>query len=161
MNKKASAILTLIFEVIAVLLVIGMVYSIATGFATSRTVNKINRAEDVKMWVNVLVSLPGDVVIENSKTFEDYYVNLYGDKVHVGIVGENKEDVVERMFILPEGYVADGFVNNVTDVCLEKKGSYINLRECSKGEIKMSFEDEEFTRGLGGSFSGGGAGGSW
>ena len=159
MNKKASAILTLIFEVIAVLLVVGMVYSIATGFATSRTVNKINRAEDIKMWVNVLVSLPGDVVIENSKSFEDYYVNLYGNKVSVGIVGENKEDVMERRFILPEGYVADGFVNNITDVCLEKKGSYINLRECSTGEIKSP--TEEFEGGLGGSFSGGGAGGSW
>jgi len=150
---------TIIFEVIAVLLVIGMVYSIASGFATSKTVNKINRAEDLKMWVNVLVSLPGDAVIENSKSFENYYMNLYGDKVSIGIVGENKEEVVDRYFMLPDGYVAEGFVNNVTDLCMAKKGSYINFRECSKEEIKLL--SGEFSGGLDGSFGGGGAGGSW
>jgi hypothetical protein len=152
MNNKASAVLTLIFELVAVVLVIGMVYSIASGFATSRTVNKINRAEDLKMWVNVLVSLPGDVVIENSKTFEDYYINLYGDKISVGIVGENKEDVIERKFILPKGYVAEGFANNVTNLCMTKKGSYINFRECSKTEVKsFSPELESGPGGVGGS----------
>ena len=163
MNNNASAVLTMIFEVVAVILVIGMVYSIADGFATSKTVNKVNRAEDLKMWVNVLVSLPGDAVIENSKSFEDYYVNLYGNKISVGIVGENKEDVVERKFILPQGYVAEGFVNNATDLCMAKKGAYINFRECSKTEVKPYYPEVEgeFEGDLGGSYGGAGAGGSW
>ncbi len=161
MNNQASAILTLIFELIAVLLVVGMVYSIADGFATSKTVNKINRAEDLKMWVNVLVSLPGDAVIENSKSFEGYYMNLYGNKVSVGIVGESKEEVEERQFILPTGYVAEGFVNDVTYLCMTKKGSYINFRECSEEEVKLTYNPDDFEGGLEGDFGGGGAGGSW
>ena len=155
MNKKASSVLMIIFELIAVILIITLTSTIGKAYGESSTILKINAAEDVRMMVDTLVSVPGDAIVIYPHNISGYNFVLTDGAISVS----DADDVwISREFFLPKGYTAEGAVKNINHLCLEKKFKKIIVKDCN---LYSQQELPRFTGGLGGSFGGGGAGGSW
>jgi hypothetical protein len=129
MNKKAVGILMSIFTIMAILLVGGLVSSVAYGLASSDTTFKINTAEDLRMMVNLLVSKQGDVLVKFPHDVSIFSMKLTDNSILIYKEGENKVNWIERSFSIP-GFTASGSVNGESAVCLEKIGKRIILRGC-------------------------------
>src|SRR3989339_2256594 len=125
MNKKASSILMIIFELLAVILIIWITTEVAYGMGKSDTVVKVNLATDLKMMVNTLAGVSGDVVIEYPLNVVNYTFTLSQNSVSVFKKTESDQQKVTRTFILPTGYFASGSLDEKSRLCLEKKDKNI------------------------------------
>ena len=76
MNKKATSIILMIFEIVVVISVIIMTFQVAVAFAKAETVVKINLAQDLQMMVNTLVSIPGNTLVEIPQDTSNYIIQL-------------------------------------------------------------------------------------
>ena len=133
MNRKATSILMMIFEVLAVVLVVFTTAKIATAYGQSETVAKINTAEDLRMMIDTLVGVPGEALVKYPHNVSTFSFLLRTGSVSVFTKGENEKFWVVRKFSLPEGYSAEtdgGVVEGTSSVCLEKKIKKILLRPC-------------------------------
>lgn len=131
MDKKASSILMIIFEVLAVSLVIYITLSIAHTYASSELTIKTNVAEDVRMMANTLAGIPGDAVVEYPRKVSELTIILRKDGVTVFKKGDPEHVRVDRVFFLPAGYEAFGTLEGKERLCLTKEKRKIVLRECT------------------------------
>jgi len=132
MNKKASSILLLIFEIIVVVLVVFLTSRIATNYASSDSIVKINTANDLDIMINALVGVPGEAFVEYpQKNISQFTFTLTPTMLEVKIGDEPKFTRAKVDLHLPEGYTAEGFLKEAEDLCLEKKRKKIKLRECN------------------------------
>ena len=134
MDKKATSIILMIFEVLVVITVIFMTLQVAMGYAKSDTVIKVNAANDLMLMINVLVGVPGDAVVEFPGDLSNYIISLDVGSVAVFKEGEPTIKYAIRTFYLPEKHTAEGTVENVRIVCLKKDGYVIILKECGESE---------------------------
>ena len=131
MNKKASSILMMVFEILAVVLIISIVLGVARGYASSDTVLKVNTAQDLALMADALLALPGDAQVIYTQNVSAYSILLDSGKIIVMQVGEPREMQIERTFNLPTGYSASGVVEQQETVCLQKKNKEIRIMGCT------------------------------
>ncbi|MBI2103195.1 hypothetical protein HYT55_05105 [Candidatus Woesearchaeota archaeon] len=122
----------MLFEVVVVILVIGIALTVATRLGEPETMTKITAAEDMTMMVNVLVSMPGNVIVEYPRNMSLYALAFVSSSSLAIYEGDKSTDIdpALRMFLLPMGYTAVGFVKEKARVCLQKEGKKIILTEC-------------------------------
>lgn len=127
MNKKAASIILMLFEIVVVILVIGIALTVATRLGKPETLTKITAAEDMTMMVNVLVGMPGNVIVEYPRDMSLYALAFVSSNSLAIYEGDNSKDVdpAVRPFILPAGYTAAGFVKGEARVCLQKEETKI------------------------------------
>lgn len=125
----------MIFEILAVVMLIYVTLSIAKALGESDTVFKKSIAEDMRMMVDVLAGVPGDAVVRYPVDVSRLTFSLDSNTLSL-FVKDKPGDLREiRNFFLPEGYTAEGFVEGVASVCIEKRGKAIRLRECGVNEF--------------------------
>ncbi len=132
MNKKAVSIILMLFEIIVVIVVVGIALMIATRLGRPEALLKINAADDIAMMVNVLVSMPGDVLVEYPQDMSIYLLAFSSQAITI-YEGDLTKDVdpAIRSFILPnKDYATVGFVKQKAKVCLQKEGKTITIKEC-------------------------------
>jgi hypothetical protein len=134
MNKKGESIILMIGELLAVIGVIFMTMQIATRFAKSDAVVKLQVVQDMEMMVNALVGEPGDAIVAYPTDVSMFSMILTNEKITIMVKGESELKKAIETFNLPEGFVAQGVVEEKAKVCLEKKKEVITLRECTKDE---------------------------
>jgi len=120
----------MIFEILAVLLVVYLTTSIAYAYGSSTMVEKVNAAEEMRMMIDTLVAVSGDAVVEYPKNVSGFNFILDNAGIAVFEKGQEKNLWVIREFILPYGYNTEGSTENAERVCLEKKGKKVVLRQC-------------------------------
>src|SRR3989338_8144530 len=131
MNTKASSVLLMIFELLAVILVIYLVISISEAYGSSLTVQKINAAEEMRMMIDTLVGIPDDALVQYPKNLSLFTLTLTNDAIAIYQSTEPQNLWVMRSITLPKNHVAEGTVGNISHVCLEKKHKKIILRACT------------------------------
>ncbi len=131
MNTKASSVLLMIFELLAVVLVIYLVISISQAYGSSLTVQKINAAEEMRMMIDTLVGIPADALVQYPQNLSQFTLVLTNDAIAVYQPTEPQNLWAIRGFTLPKNHVAEGTVTNIAQVCLEKKQKKILLRACT------------------------------
>lgn len=131
-KKKGSSILLIIFEILAIILVIATMFSVANRFAEDSSTQKVFHAEEIRMLVNTFVGLPGDSEIIYPKNVSEYVFILSDTQITVYGKGEKDNTLkkVRRIIHLPEGYTAAGTSNLKDKICLEKKSKRIFLHDC-------------------------------
>ena len=134
MNNKGLSVLMMVFEVLAVVIIITMVSSVAKNVANSETTEKINIGNEFQLMINSLVSINGNVVVAYPYNISKYDLVLGNDAVTVMKKGDVDVLHVIRDFSLPDGYSASGVVENSPSVCLEKSGKNIFIRNCKEWE---------------------------
>jgi hypothetical protein len=130
MNKKASSIILILFEIIVVMIVVGGVTELTYGYAHSDTVLKTNAANDLAMMINALVGVPGDAEVEYPANMSKYSVLLDSHSVMVLKKGDPSGKNVIRTFNLPQGYRAEGVAEELSRICLEKSSVTIRVGPC-------------------------------
>jgi hypothetical protein len=131
MNTRSSSILMLTFEILVFIGVLILTTSVAQAFAKSETVTKNNAAEDIRQMTYVLVGVPGEALVEYPKDMSKFNFILRRESIIVFEKDEPNTIRLERKFILPDGYTAEGTLELKSRLCLEKKENKILLRECS------------------------------
>jgi len=134
MNKKAVSILMIIFELLAVVLIVSIVFSVAKAMGSSDRVFRINLANDIQMMTETLVSVPGDVVIESPYNVSGYVLILDQSSITVFKKGDSDDEKITKNFYLPEGYEAKGSLEEEERFCLEKESQTVFLRDCKPEE---------------------------
>ncbi len=136
MNSRAVSPILTIFEMLVVVFIVFLFVSIAKGYAHDETVLKINMAEDLALMINTLVAVPGDAVVGYPGNSSAYTIIADLSSVLVLRPDEPEINHVSRKFILPEGYVTTGVLEEKERLCLEKKEKIILLRECTLHEFE-------------------------
>ena len=133
-NTKGASILMMIFELLVVVAVVAITMSVASAYAKSETVQKITAAEDLRMMIDTLVSVPGDAQVhypmEKNPVISPLVFILRQDSITVFVQGESEVLWTRRQFSLPMGFSAQGTAQQVDTICLEKKNKVIVLRKC-------------------------------
>jgi hypothetical protein len=133
MNKKASTILMMIFEVLVVLIVVTGGFRVAGNIAEEESVKRILFAEEVRLMVNTLVGLPGDAVVDFPYDITDYvFVFQSTPTPAIVVFNKDKDDDarITKRFYLPQGYKIIGSVKDSAKLCLNKEGKTIKLDKC-------------------------------
>jgi len=134
MNKKAASVPLMIFEVIAVVAVIVLIFSIANSLSSSETVQKTKLVEDIALSVNALVGVPGEAQMEYPSQIGPFSLILSSESISIPPAEGTKDLPLTRKFRLPQDYQAiteDGVLENPQKICLSKKGQTITLRGCA------------------------------
>ena len=134
MNTKAVSVLLLIFEVMVVLLVGYIAFSIAQGYASSETVQKINLAEDLRLMLHTVTGVPGDALVQYPHDVSHFNFILTPNSITVFIPGEPEPNWVLRTLYLPVGYAAEGTLEQPASLCLEKKAKTITMHTCAENQ---------------------------
>ena len=131
MNKKGASIIIFIFELVLVISLVSVTSFAAIKLSSDETLVQMNLANDIKMMVDVLVGVPGEVVVEVPYETSKYTIILRQDLVEV-IVGN--EMPIQKYLSLPSGFRAAKKIENVKRVCLVKKERIITMRACEENE---------------------------
>lgn len=134
MNNKADSIIMMIFEILVVLLISYILVSIGQSYAESETTLKITAANDIQMMVNTLVAVPGEALVKYPHNVSSLTFILDNNGIAVFRKGELETKWKVQQFFLPEGYAAEGTLEEKSWLCLEKKNKKILLRECKANE---------------------------
>jgi len=124
----------IIFELLVVIMVVGMTFSVAKDMAEGERVEKANSAEDIRMMIDTLVGVPGDAVVEYPYNVSKYAFTLDKNGVTVFEKGEDKANWAVRSIHLPLDYKLAGALDEEERLCLEKTSKNIFLRECKSEE---------------------------
>jgi hypothetical protein len=135
MNKKGLSILLTMGEIIVVLVVAGMILYSATLTANSEKVKRVNLVNDINMFVNVFVSIPGNAVVTLPYDTSEYNLAMGPNSISIGDITDDIGITTEEKFILPKGYDAGGTSPQKRFSCLEKRNKLILLRPCEGNEI--------------------------
>ena len=120
----------MIFELVAVIIVIFIALSVAKSAATNETTAKINVAQDLQMMVDALIGIPDNALVEYPVGVSDYIILLNMEAVTVMRPEDPDFKRVVKNFILPEGYSAEGIVEQKPKICLKKEEKRIVVLEC-------------------------------
>ncbi len=131
MNTKASSVLLMIFELLAVVLVIYLVISISEAYGSSTMVQKINAAEEMRMMIDTLVGIPDDALVQYPKNLSLFTLTLTNDAIAIYEPNQAQNLWIMRSITLPKNHAAEGTITNIAQVCLEKKQKKIILRACA------------------------------
>ena len=133
MNKRAESIIMMIFEILVVLLVVGMFFSIADNYAKSESINKIIYTKELQMMTHTLLATPGDALVEFPYNSSAYVFIFNEDEVIGYLAGErlNEFKKEHQKIYLPEGYSVWGISEEKEKFCLRKFGHEISLGSCS------------------------------
>lgn len=130
MNKKAESIILMIFEVLVVVIVVGLVFRVAVSYGKSETITKINIANDVVMMINTLVGSPGNAVVEYPHNLTAYNLVLSSEEIVVFKKTDQQSEYTRRNIRLPAEFSGEGFREKTEKVCLRKEQKKIILDEC-------------------------------
>ncbi|PIN76701.1 hypothetical protein COV17_01405 [Candidatus Woesearchaeota archaeon CG10_big_fil_rev_8_21_14_0_10_36_11] len=122
-----------IFEILAVILVIFVTFSVATEFAGSTNTQKTFFAEDIRMMINTLIGTPGDASIEYPQDISGYTLLLNSEEIIVleDVKEGTDEFPVHRYISLPYDHSASGSVTKTDTLCIEKQYKRITLKPCT------------------------------
>ena len=149
-NKKGQIILVYLMGLIALLAVVSVIFSIAQKAGDSDSVVKAVFAEEVRLAINAMISVPGDGEIQLPQN-EAYNITNFTISLKNGFVDISKGDEsniyhARKVFHLPEGYTAAGTVVESTSVYLIKDGKTLRIQDKSNiGIIKQEKEEEPET----------------
>lgn len=129
-NKKGSSVLFIVFEILAVIIIVQAVFQIAANYGDSTTIKKVQMANDLVLMVNQLVATPGNAVIEYPGDSSEYTVSLYASSVEVSVNSDSDVNIAVRKYSLPKGYQAKGTISKIENLCLKKEGNLIKVEEC-------------------------------
>ncbi|MBT7193107.1 hypothetical protein HN918_03875 [archaeon] len=144
-SKKASSILMMVFELMAVVLIVSMLMLVSKKLNDSESVHKNLIAEDLNMMINYMASVSGDIILKyplqnSSKNISAYEIVLTSSNVDgtgtndaelkVSIGGEVSLLDSKRTLFLPTGYTAIGIAEQKERICLTKQGKSITLEGC-------------------------------
>lgn len=135
MNKKASAVMMIVFEVVIVVVIVTLSIMYAKKLAESETVAKKNIANDMKMMIDAAAGIQADFVVQYPRDMSKYNVIIASGKVRVEIEGENTAKAMEKRFFLPAEHNAVGLVKKEKNLCFDKKDKDIVIRPCKEKEI--------------------------
>ncbi len=124
--------MVMIFEIIVVLMISYIAVSMGQAFAESETTAKITAATDIQLMVNTLVAVPGDALVQYPINVSAFTFILDNNGIVVFQKGEPEVKWQTRPFFLPEGFTAEGTLDQKSNLCLEKKSKKILLRECDE-----------------------------
>ena len=132
------SIILFIFEIIAVVAIIVMVNVKAASYGKADPIVKKNVAQDLALMVDVLVSFPGDVLVEYPQDVSKYSFLISSIKSGVftmrKVVVFKKDESLhlksEAAFTLPDNFDASGDVEQKARVCLKKTANKIFLEAC-------------------------------
>ena len=131
MNTKGTSVLMIIFELLIVVMIVGGSMQIANKIAKDETTTQTAVTNEMRMMLEVLVAVPGDMVVEVPFNTSKYEVEVRKNKVSL----DNKGKVIFRKFHVPENYQISGIWKGVERLCLEKKDErFIFLRKCLEEE---------------------------
>ncbi len=139
MNKKAVSTILLLFELIALLLIVYNFTAIADKFVKSDTAQKMVIAEDFSMMANTLVGIPGDLVVEYPYEISNYTLLLSSSGFAVYEKGDKEPKWIKRDLFLPRKYSAAGKVVSSKKACLHKseESKTIFLSDCDPNSLLM------------------------
>ncbi|MBI2151876.1 hypothetical protein HYU21_04080 [Candidatus Woesearchaeota archaeon] len=144
-SKKGSSILLMIFEILVVVLVVGMSFSIANDYAKSQTAQKILFTKDLALMVDTLMAFPGNSQVQfphNTTAF--IFIINNGEAVGILKGEEDKEELKIREKIhLPQGFQASGLADAAQSICLLKQGKYIFLKDCKEIKDNENIKETE------------------
>ena len=138
MNKKATSIILLIFEIIAVISVILITTSTAKAYGSSDAVQRIILAREIQFMINTLAGVPGEAVELYPYNVSEYSVILNSNSVNVFRPGKVESTRISFRFNLPQSLIAEGSWEssgsypgtNQPQLCLEKNKQKITLKSC-------------------------------
>lgn len=130
MNKKASSVLMMVFELLVVVLVSFTLTSAASAMGKSDLVMKVKVAEDLRQMVEIMGSVPGDALVKYPYNVSSFVFILSQGSIAVFEKGEVQSNWVVRDFFVPEEMIVSGILEQKSNLCLEKKNKFIQLREC-------------------------------
>lgn len=133
-NKKASSIIMILFEIIVIMLVVSIVFEVTRSYAKSDTVLKTNAANDMVMMINALVGVPGDAEVEYPVNMSSFSILLDSGALTILKKKESSSRNLVRTFYLPQSYKAEGAVEEVARVCLQKKDKVILIKPCPEAQ---------------------------
>lgn len=131
MNKKGTNIILVMFELMAVVMVVYIAIEVGAKAATEKSIVKTMASNDLAMMVNVLIATPGDVIVQYPRDLSELKVALLPSSVVV-----YEEDfrtdasAVQNPVILPDGYALSGIVEHESKVCLIKDKHFISVEGC-------------------------------
>ena len=155
-NKKAASIILMIFEILVVIIVVGMAFFVAKSYAKSETIQKELITEDLRMMVNALVAVPGDATVQYPHDTSAYTFFLTDSEVIGFVKGEESQELgkVSKNIFLPVAdakvspptkiFTASGTVEGKKSICLEKIKKRISLKPCSEIE-SLNIQDTGLT----------------
>ncbi|MBU0470180.1 MAG: VWA domain-containing protein [Nanoarchaeota archaeon] len=140
MNKKAMSVLMVIFELLVVSIVIYSTVRVAHAYGSSLISQEVNLAEDVRMMINTLGSVPGDAIVTYPGNASKFRLVLSQNGVSVFKEGDLPNQYVKRTFFLPQGYSAQGVVKETAHFCLQKTGKIILLSDKCEEKVTEKVE---------------------
>ncbi len=132
MNKKATSVLFIVFEIIIVVTIIGLSLFFAKNLGESETIAKTNLANNLKMMVETLVAVPGSAVAEypSPNNVSKYKIMLNSGQVEIFEKAKPEVKSIDRKFFLPQGYLTVGKLDGEKSLCLLKEKKTITLDKC-------------------------------
>tara|TARA_Y100000310_G_scaffold330631_1_gene402614 strand:- start:621 stop:1016 length:396 start_codon:yes stop_codon:yes gene_type:complete len=131
MNKKGVSVILMIFEVLTVILVVTILINVANAYNSSWLTKKTQVAEDVRLMVDTLVGVPGNARVIYPEDTTELIFDLNDNNILVFRKGEDQSAGIKRLFSLPKGYKATGFVEDKPQICIEKKNNKLELNDCT------------------------------
>ena len=126
--KRGESVLLMIFELLAVVVIILITISIAKAFSSDEGINKIKISQDLGMMVNLLAGIPDNSLVKYPYDVSKYTILLDSEKVIVKTAEDQNFVRSTYRFILPEGYIADGFISQKANICFKKENTKENKR---------------------------------
>lgn len=130
MNKKGSSYLLAVGEVLAVIIVMMMVIWSAEKRNNSESIQEINLANNLFLMINTQAGNFGEGIVEYPYNLSKFNIVLTPARISISLPGESIVQHQTRSLNLPQGYSAEGVVQQTEKVCLEKKSKKILLRPC-------------------------------
>ena len=133
MNRKGVAVnFMIMFEILVVVLVVGMSFYMASKYSEDEDVQRLVYTKEIALMVDTLLGVPGDAFVKFSSNASRFTFILNKGEAVGAIVGEERNELQKdrEKFHLPQGYQAEGVVQGEDDVCLQKTGKRIVLGSC-------------------------------
>ena len=131
MNTQGSGIILMVFEILIVVLVVGMTFSVAKAYSGSEGINKILYAGELEMMVNTLAAVPGAAVVEFPYNASSYVVVFDSSEIRMYLKTEEHTPLVweRRQVHLPGEMKLAGVAKGVERLCLTKN-DFISVGDC-------------------------------
>ena len=117
----------MIGELLAVILVITILFQIGSRYASSDGNLQVYTAEELKLLVDGLIHVEGDVVTKYPMK-NKFVVILTSDEI---IVKSKGSGTLNKKLILPDGYQAVGSASS-EEICVKKKDRSFLLFDCNE-----------------------------
>ena len=137
-NRKGVAVnFMIMFEVMVVVLVVGMSFYMASKYSEDEGVQRLLYTKEIALMVDALIGVPGDALVRFPYNGSRFTFLLNKGEIVGAIVGEERNELQKNRekFHLPQGYQAEGVVQGEQDVCLQKIRKRVVLGSCPVLEL--------------------------